>query len=113
MSAATSASADEAVGSLWKQLRRKFTLARGVLTPVFVFGGMESSLADLRTRLRDTALVEVWPFLECAPTDAPDITVLRLLLGGASVAWRLAWIDLRVAAIAHRDGVLSLMARLN
>ena len=72
MSAATSPSADEAVGSLWKQLRRKFMLARGVLTPVFVFGGRESALADLHNRLRDIAQLESWPFLECAPTDAPD-----------------------------------------
>ena len=113
MSTATSASADEAVSSLWKQLRRKFTLARGILTPVFVFGGRESALADLHNRLRDIAQLESWPFLECAPTDAPDTVVVRLLLGGAPIAWRLVWIDLRVAATAHRTVVLSLMARLN
>ena len=38
---------------------------------------------------------------------------MRLLLSGEPIAWRMVWIDLRVAASGHRPSVLSLMARLN
>ena len=113
MSETLDVSPDAAVAALWTQLRHGFTLARGVMSPVFVFGGADRVLTDLRDRLRNVAQLECWPFLECAPTEAADAVVLRLLLGGEPIEWRMVWIDLRVAATGHRPSVLSLMARLN
>ena len=113
MSATIDSSPEAAVDALWSQLRHRFTLARSVLSPVFVFGGADRVLTDLHDRLRNVAQLECWPFLECAPAEAADSIVMRLLLSGEPIAWRMVWIDLRVAASGHRPSVLSLMARLN